>query len=284
MGLILNTNVPSLIAQRNLNRNTLSVNSSYEKLASGYRINRASDDAAGLNISETLRTQIKGNQKAVQNAQDGVNVLQIAEGALGVISENLQRIRELTVQGANDTNSSVERRAIAQEIQSRLNDINRIADTTRGNNINLLNGSKTDYLLQIGANSSLGQNTLDIGDVLANARATALSITTTVSAAGTGALVSNGSCRAFLDQVDAAISEVNSRRSGIGALQNRLQSTIESLSIAVENLQATDSRIRNLDIAEETAKMTRSQILQQSSLGILAQANQAPQLALKLLG
>lgn len=283
MGLILNTNVPSLIAQRHLLKNTLSVNSSYEKLASGYRINRASDDAAGLNISETLQTQIRGNQKAVHNAMDGVNILQIAEGALSVVSENLQRIRELTIQAANDTNSSTERRAIGEEIQSRLDDITRIADTTRGNNINLLDGSKTDYLLQIGANSNLNQNTLDIGDVLSSARATALSISTTVTATGTGALASNGSCRAFLDQIDAALSKVFSRRSKLGALQNRLQSTIESLSIAIENLQTTNSRIRNLDIAAETASLTRNQILQQSSIGILAQANQAPTLSLKLL-
>lgn len=284
MSLILNTNVSSLVSQRNLRNVTVNLQSSFEKLSSGLRINRAADDAAGLQITETLKTQIRGNQKAVQNAQDGVNILQIAEGALGVISENLQRIRELTIQAANDTNSSVERRAIAQEVQSRLDDVDRIAETTRSNNINLLDGSKTDYLLQIGANSSLGQNTLDIGDVLQKCTATALSITTTVSAGASGAYENNSTSRSFLDEIDRAISSVNTRRSGIGALQNRLQSTIESLSIAVENLQSTNSRIRDLDIASENAIMVKNQILQQASLGILAQANQSPQLALKLLG
>ena len=286
MGLILNTNVPSLIAQRNLLNNSRSVHSSFEKLSSGLRINRAADDAAGLNISETLKTQIKGNQKAVANAQDGVNILQIAEGALSVIGDNLQRIRELTVQAANDTNSSTERRAIVLEVQSRIEDINRIAESTRSNNLNLLDGSKSTYLLQIGANSDIDQNTLDIGSVLARSRASALGITSTaisISADTGGIYESNTSARNFLDMVDTALGSVFTRRSEIGALQNRLQSTIESLSIAVENLQSTNSRIRDLDIASESAILTRNQILQQSALSVLSQANQVPTMALQLL-
>jgi len=285
MGLILNTNVPSLIAQRNLLNNSRAVQSSFEKLSSGLRINRAADDAAGLNISETLKTQIRGNQKAVANAQDGVNILQIAEGALSVIGENLQRIRELTVQAANDTNSSVERRAIVLEVQSRLDDIDRIAESTRSNNLNLLDGSQTTYLLQIGANSDPDQNTLDIGTVLARSSASALGITngTIVSATAGGIYGSNTNARAFLDLVDTALENLFTRRSEIGALQNRLQSTIESLSIAVENLQSTNSRIRDLDIASESAILTRNQILQQSALSVLSQANQGPTLALQLL-
>jgi len=285
MGLILNTNVPSLVAQRNLLNNSRAVQSSFEKLSSGLRINRAADDAAGLNISETLKTQIRGNQKAVANAQDGVNILQIAEGALSVIGENLQRIRELTVQAANDTNSSVERRAIVLEVQSRLDDIDRIAESTRSNNLNLLDGSQTTYLLQIGANSDPDQNTLDIGTVLARSSASALGITngTIVSATAGGIYGSNTNARAFLDLVDTALESLFTRRSEIGALQNRLQSTIESLSIAVENLQSTNSRIRDLDIASESAILTRNQILQQSALSVLSQANQGPTLALQLL-
>jgi flagellin len=285
MGLILNTNVPSLVAQRNLLNNSRAVQSSFEKLSSGLRINRAADDAAGLNISETLKTQIRGNQKAVANAQDGVNILQIAEGALSVIGENLQRIRELTVQAANDTNSSVERRAIVLEVQSRLDDIDRIAESTRSNNLNLLDGSQTTYLLQIGANSDPDQNTLDIGTVLARSSASALGITngTIVSATAGGIYGSNTNARAFLDLVDTALENLFTRRSEIGALQNRLQSTIESLSIAVENLQSTNSRIRDLDIASESAILTRNQILQQSALSVLSQANQGPTLALQLL-
>jgi flagellin len=286
MALVINTNTASLISQRNLTSNTLNVQKSFERLASGYRINRAADDAAGLSISETLRTQIRGSKKAVDNAQDGVNILQIAEGSLSVIGENLQRIRELTIQAANDTNSSVERRAIVLEVQSRLDDIDRIANTTRGSNINLLDGSQTTYLLQIGANSGILENTLDIANVLSNSRSSALGITSTVItiSAGVGGIYeSNTSARNFLDLVDSAISNVSSRRSQVGAMQNRLQSTIESISIAIENLQTTESRIRNLDIASESAILIRNQILQQSSLNVLSQANQAPTLALQLL-
>jgi len=283
MGLILNTNVSSLIAQRNLLKNTSLVQSSLEKLSSGYRINRAADDAAGLSISENLKSQIRGTQKAVSNAQDGINVLQIAEGALSVITENLQRIRELAVQGANDTNSTVERKAIAQEVKSRIDDINRIASTTRSSNITLLDGSKTIYNLQIGANYNASDNVLDISDALQNSKCTALGVTQTITVGTGGAFSSHTSIRTFLQQIDTAITAVATRRSMLGAIQNRLNSTIESLSIAVENMQTSESRIRNLDIASESAILTRNQILQQSALGVLAQANQAPNLALKLL-
>ena len=283
MALILNTNVPSLVAQRNLLKNSLAVKSSFEKLASGLRINRASDDAAGLSISETLQTQIRGNQKAAANAQDGVNLLQIAEGALSVISENLQRIRELTVQAANDTNSTTERTAIKLEVQARIDDINRIAASTRGSNINLLDGSKSSYILQIGANSNTAQNTLDIGVVLQSTFATSLGLTATVTLGTGGAFESNGSCRSFLDDIDTALQNVFNRRAQLGALQNRLESTISSLSISIENLKSTNSRIRDLDIASESAILVKNQILQQSALSVLAQTNQTPTLALQLL-
>ncbi|MEW5971842.1 MAG: flagellin [Pseudomonadota bacterium] len=283
MGLVLRTNVSSLVAQRNLTNNTNAVRSSFEKLSSGLRINRAADDAAGLSISETLKTQIRGNQKAVANAQDGVNILQIAEGSLGVISENLQRIRELTVQAANDTNSTTERTAIKLEVQSRIDDINRIARSTRSSNIYLLDGSRSTYFLQVGANSTATQNTIDIANVLATATAGALSITNTVTAGVGGVFENNTSCRNFLDDLDTALQRVNDRRAQLGALQNRLESTIESLNIAIENLKSTNSRIRDLDIASESAVMTQNQILQQSALSVLAQANQTPTLALQLL-
>ena len=283
MGLILNTNVASLVAQRNLSKNTSTVQASLEKLASGYRINRAADDSAGLSISETLQSQIRGTQKAVSNAQDGINTLQIAEGALSVITNNLQRIRELTVQGANDTNSTVERKAIALEIKARIDDIDRIARTTRSSNVFLLDGSKTEYNLQIGANQAAASNVLDISPALQNSTCVSLGITQSITVAAGGAFVSNATIRAFLNQIDTAITAVATRRSKLGALQNRLNSTIESLSIAIENMQTSDSRIRNLDIAAESANLTRNQILQQSALSVLAQANQAPNLALKLL-
>jgi len=283
MGLILNTNVPSLIAQRNLLHNTNAVQTSLERLSSGLKINRAADDSAGLSISENLKAQIRGTQKAISNAQDGINTLQIAEGALGVITENLQRIRELAVQGANDTNSTVERKAIALEVKARIDDIDRIAQTTRSSNVNLLDGSKSVYNMQIGANYDLTNNVLDISDALKDSKCTALGINQTITVGTGGAFSSHTAIRTFLQQIDTAITAVATRRSQLGAFQNRLNSTIESLSIAVENMQTSESRIRNLDIASESAILTRNQILQQSALGVLAQANQAPNLALKLL-
>ena len=283
MGLVINTNIASLIAQRNLQHNTTSVQKSLERLSSGLKINRAADDSAGLSISENMKAQISGTQKAISNAQDGINTLQIAEGALGVITDNLQRIRELAVQGANDTNSTTERKAIALEIKARVDDIDRIALTTRSSNVFLLDGSKTKYSLQIGANQDAATNVLDISPALKNSTCVSLGITQSITVAAGGAFVSNATIRAFLNQIDTAITSVATRRSKLGAFQNRLNSTIESLSIAVENMQTSESRIRNLDIAVESANLTRNQILQQSALSVLAQANQSPNLALKLL-
>ena len=286
MALVINTNVSSLIAQRNLQSNTQNLNKSLERLASGYRINRAADDAAGLSISETLRTQIRGTKQAIDNTQDGINILQIGEGAYVTISDNLQRIRELTIQAANDTNSSIERSAIALEVSERLKDINRIAATTRGSNVKLLDGSMSIFNLQIGANASAETNALNIGSVFQTSTCTALGISQSIDAsinASTGVYQSGDACRAFLNDIDAAITAVSERRSMLGALQNRLESTVENLSISVENLMTTESRIRNLDIAEESANLTKQQILQQASLNVLTQANQAPTLALKLL-
>lgn len=283
MGLVINTNIPSLIAQRNLSQNTQNLNKSLERLASGYKINRAVDDAAGLSISESLRGQIRGTEKAIGNTQDGVNILQIAEGALSVIGENLQRIRELTVQAANDTNSTNERNAIKAEVKARIDDIDRIAQTTKGNNVYLLNGLSTQFTLQIGANSTAATNTLNLGPIFQKSTASALFSTGTMTADVSAAYVSGGSCRNFLADIDRAINNVFSRRSTLGAYQNRLESTVQSLSITVENLRASESRIRNVDIASETATLTKNQILQQASTSILAQANQTPALAMQLL-
>ena len=284
MGLVVNTNLPSLIAQRNLLQNSSKVNKSMEKLSSGLRINRASDDAAGLSISETLRTQIRGNKQAIANAQDGINILQVAEGGLSVVAENLQRIRELTVQAANDTNATNERTAIAQEVNQRMEDINRIATTLKFNTVTLLDGSAANFTLQIGANEVASENTLVIGDALLTSTITALSLSFGLVTVSTGGYFQSGStARNFLATVSDAITELQSIRGLIGAYQNRLESTTESLSIAMENITATESQIRDLDIAEETANMTKNQILQQAALGVLAQANQAPTLALSLL-
>lgn len=283
MGLVINTNIPSLIAQRNLSQNTQNLNKSLERLASGYKINRAVDDAAGLSISESLRGQIRGTEKAIGNTQDGINILQIAEGALSVMGENLQRIRELTVQAANDTNSTNERNAIKSEVQARLEDINRIAKTTKGNNVFLLNGSSANFTLQIGANSEASTNTINLGSIFQNSTVGSILAPGTITAIASNAYVDGTSCRQFLDTIDDAIDNVFSRRSTLGAYQNRLESTVQSLSITVENLRSSESRIRNVDIASETANLTKNQILQQASTSILAQANQTPALAMQLL-
>jgi len=287
VSIVVNTNVASLIAQRNLSSNTTSLSKSIERLSSGYRINRAADDAAGLSISENLRGTIRGNKQAINNIQDGINMLQIAEGGLAVINENIQRIRELAVQAANDTNSSVERDAILSEVTARLSDIDRIAKSSKFNNISLLDGT-ANATLQVGAGSELSTNTIEIENSVL-ARATVSCIGTTASANGltltaTGATWSSNGIRLYLDVLDAALSDVASRRSNIGAYQNRLESALNNLEVATENVQAAESRIRDLDVAKETSNMTKYQILQQASASVLSQANNLPSVALKLLG
>ena len=284
MALVVNTNIAAMTAQRNLTNNSAGVNKSFERLSSGLRINRASDDAAGLSISETLRTQTRGLYMAINNAQDGINLLEVAEGGLSVITENLQRIRELTVQAANDTNGSNERIAIAREVNQRMEDITRIANSLKFNTIELLTGNSSNATLQIGANSDAATNTLTVGNVLMTATSTALGLSFGLVTNSTGGYYeSGGSCRTFLDDIDTALERLFSRRSLIGAYQNRLDSVVESLSIQRENISASESRIRDLDVAQETASLTKYQILQQASTSVLTQAIQAPQLALNLL-
>ena len=279
MSLTVNNNIASLIAQRNLNKNTVSLTKSIEKLSSGYRINRAADDAAGLSISESLRGQIRGNARATSNVQDGISMLQIAEGGLTVINENLQRMRELCIQAANDTNGSTERTAILSEITARIDDITRIAKSTKFNNIFLLDGTTASSTLQVGANSTASTNTISIASVLTDSQASTIGVTIAIAGgAWTSALI-----RSYIGVLDTAITSITSRRSSVGALQGRLESTLENLAIMNENVQASESRIRDLDIAKETAGMVKSQILQQASATVLSQANQIPQLALSLM-
>jgi len=287
MATVINTNIASLIAQRNLAKNTNSLTKSIERLSSGFRINRASDDAAGLAISENLKGQISGNTQAINNVQDGINMLQIAESGLSVVNENIQRIRELCVQAANDTNSSVERGAIMSEINARLADINRISKATEFNNIHLLDGQSKSVVLQIGAGSTLSTNTIDIASVLQKASTSANSLnianlgsaTAVTSSTWTGSVI-----RDYLDQLDDALSLVAKRRSNVGAYTNRLESALSNLYSLNENLQSAASRIKDVDVATETSNLTKYQILQQASASVLSQANTLPQIALKLLG
>lgn len=288
MPLVVNTNIASLIAQRNLSINTTNLTKNLEKLSSGYRINRAADDAAGLTISETLRSQIRGIRAALQNAQDGISILQITEGTLSVVQDNLQRVRELTVQAANDTNSDTQRDAIESEIKARLLDNERIVQAAQFNGIKLLDGTASNAMLQIGPNSDISENTLDISSALAAADVEALELLMSANNTGWTSIgsidfVDGTNARQFIADLDVAISNVSARRSLIGALQNQLDSAIQNLSLGAENFTASESRIRDLDLAAETANLTRNQILQQASASILSQANQAPSLVLRLL-
>lgn len=282
MGLTINTNIASLIAQYNLDRNAKNLNVTTERMASGLKINHASDDAAGLSISETLRTQIRGVQKATENSQDGVSLLQIAEGSLSVMIENLQRIREMTVQAANDTNSSVEREAIRLEVATRVDDMKTTKASTNFNKITLLDGSVTSYLLRVGPNSDVATNTLDISGALKNTTADFLSTKSTAGALSI-AFTDGTGARSFLADIDAALKDILEQRATLGALQNRIESIIQNLQISKENLTSTESRIRNVDLAQITSEYSKNQILREASINVLSQANSMPTIAIDLL-
>jgi len=285
MGIVVNTNVNSILVQRSLGTSTTEIGKSLQRLSTGSRINKAADDAAGLTISESLRSQARGSQVASQNAQAGVNLLQTAEGDLGIIQDNLQRIRDLAVQAANDTNGSSERTAIESEVQQRLDEITRLSTASKFNTIGLLDGSASTLSLQIGANSDADTNAINVStgtvNPLANAAASAGGLDIEITAGTTFATASAAS--AYIDTIDTAISDVSERRSTIGSIQNRLDSAIQSLSIKYENMSASESRIRDVDVSKEAAALTKNQILQQASAQLLAQANQAPQVALSLI-
>jgi flagellin len=280
MPLVINSNIASLNAQRSLSRNNSELGKSMERLASGYRINRSGDDAAGLALSEKLRAQIRSSQKALDNVQDGINVLNIADGAMQGIADSLQRMRELAVQAANDTYSTSQRSAMKAELDQLASGINQISDATQFNGVFLLNGSApaSSMRLQIGANSTSGVDTLDVGgqSVFNDIDATALAVNALFVDTGTNALTS-------ITALDTAITTLNTRRGNIGALSNRLETTVNNLSSIIENTAASESRIRNVDVASESSRMVRYQILQEASAAMLSQANLMPQLALRLL-
>jgi len=286
MGIVVNTNVSSIVVQRSLSNASQSISKSLERLSTGYRINRAADDAAGLTISQALESQARGASQAQQNAQTGVNLLQTAEGDLGIIQDNLQRIRDLAVQAANGTNGTSERNAIKSEVQQRINEVTRIANSSSFNKIKLLNGGNTTISLQIGANfdaAAISLNSLTIGSPLQRADATSLGLNGTATGYLGSFFASSIKASSYVSLIDSAIATVSDRRSTIGSLQNRLDSAIQSLAIKSENMQASVSRIRDVDVAREAASLTKSQILQQASASLLAQANQAPGIALSLI-
>jgi flagellin len=265
----------ALNANRQLGVSNSSLAKSTEKLSSGYRINRAGDDAAGLSISEKMRGQIRGLNQASTNAQDGVSLIQTAEGALNEVHSVLQRMRELTVQAANDTNVSVDREAIAKEQKALTDEITRIGTQTQFNTMNLLTGSFASKNLQVGANE--GQN-IEISISAMTAGASGLNV-----ASAESNMATYSDATAFLSRVDAAIKSVSDQRSSLGAIQNRLEHTIANADNTAENLQAAESRIRDVDMADEMVKYSKSSILQQAGQSMLAQANQSTQGVLSLL-
>lgn len=278
MSLTVNTNVSALNAYRNLSGTQGSLGSSLEKLSSGFRINRAADDAAGLAISEGMRSQIGGMKQAVRNAQDGISLVQTAEGALQEVHSILQRMRDLSVQGANDTNNTAARSNIATEMGQLTEELDRIAKSTEFNGTKLLTGmtSATALNFQVGAAGNTDSRIkVDLSEANVSSVATAVSGLS---------VASHASAQAAISAIDAQISNVSTARANLGAYQNRFDHTIKNLNVAVENLSASESRIRDTDMAQEMMNFTRSQILSQAGTAMLAQANQVPQGVLRLLG
>lgn len=273
MGLRINQNITALNAHRNLVTTDNALSKSLERLSSGLRINRAADDAAGLAISEKMRSQIKGLAQAIRNAQDGISLIQTAEGALNETHSILQRMRQLAIQAANDTLTDADRNQIQQEIDQLIEEINRIGNTTQFNTKVLLSGdfASTPLTFHIGANQDQ-VIALTLGDM----RATALTIDAIDVTTQTGA-------EAAIASLDVAINAVSTERSKLGAYQNRLEHTIANLGVAQENLTAAESRIRDVDMAAEMMEFTRAQILLQAGTAMLAQANTLPQAVLQLL-
>ncbi|CAI3796169.1 MULTISPECIES: flagellin N-terminal helical domain-containing protein [Rheinheimera] len=274
MALFVNTNVSALNAQRQLINSGKTLDTSFQRLSSGFRINSAADDAAGLQISNRLTAQIQGLDQAIRNANDGISLSQVAEGAMDEITNALQRIRVLSVQSQNGINSSADRVALQKEVSALKTEISRIATTTQFGGVKLLDGKYSSTFL-VGANA--GQTiSVNISRTGGGYGASGLGI------AGLSISSLAGASRA-LAQIDSAINVIDSKRADLGAIQNRFQSTIRNLSNIVENISAARSRIKDTDFAKETAELTRAQILQQASTTILSQANQRPQSALSLL-
>jgi flagellin len=273
MALSINQNITAVNAYRNLSNTQNDQAKSLEKLSSGFRINRAADDAAGLAISEGLRSQVGGYKVAARNAQDGISVVQTAEGALTEVHAILQRVRDLTVQGANDSNNAKARTNIETEIGSLGAELTRITDSTNFNGTKLLDGSKASLSFQVGAE----------GDANSTITVTLDNVKSTVSTIAALKVTDNATAKTSIEAVDTAIEAISTTRAGLGAMQNRLEHTIKNVNVAVENLSASESRIRDTDMASEMVNFTRTQILSQAGTAMLAQAKSIPQGVLSLL-
>ncbi len=276
--MVVQHNMAAANTNRQLGITTGHIGKSTEKLSSGYKINRAGDDAAGLSISEKMRGQIRGLERASTNAQDGISLIQTAEGALAETHSILQRMRELTVQASNDTNVTADRQAIAEEVRALTKEIDRIAAQTEFNTMKLLSGGISNKVLQVGANS----NQLITFSISAMTTAN-LSVTSTATANVISGASAGTTITPVVSIVNTAITKVSTQRSKLGALQNRLEHTITNADNTAENLQAAESRIRDVDMAKEMVQYSKNNILQQAAQSMLAQANQSTQGVLSLL-
>jgi flagellin len=276
MGLRINTNVASLNAQRNLGVTRVATDKTLEKLSSGQRINRAGDDAAGLAISENLKAQIRGLSQAKRNAQDGISLVQIAEGGLSEVSSLLIRLRELAVQAASDTIGPTERKFLNVEFEQLSSEIDRIATSTEYNRVPLLNGTGAVFDIQIGTRNDPISDRLTFDASSADINIAALGL-------NLASVADKISAQNSLSAIDQAIISVSGIRADFGALQNRLQSTINNIDVSVENLSSANSRVRDTDVAEATAELTKNNILIRAGTSVLAQANQTPVTVLKLI-
>jgi flagellin len=294
MASIINTNLVSLNAQRNLSTSQSSLSTTMQRLSSGLRVNSAKDDAAGLAIAERMNAQVRGMNVAMRNANDGISMAQTAEGALGKIGDSLQRMRELAVQAANDTNGSTDRGSLDKEFQQLAQEIARIVGSTSFNGRPLLNSS-SPTVFQVGANTG-ADNQITISAVdLAGSAPGGLDINTSTTPpslnGSLGSLLGSGStpagtagdARLSMAAIDTALDEINNTRATFGAAQNRFEAVISNLQVAAENTSAARSRIMDADFAAETANLSRTQILQQAGTAMVAQANQLPQSVLKLI-
>ncbi|MGY0554829.1 flagellin N-terminal helical domain-containing protein [Vreelandella sp. 2A-K22] len=288
---VINTNITALIGQNNLSNSQSMLAKAQERLSSGLRINSASDDAAGQAIANKMTAQIKGMDQASRNASDGISLVQTMEGGLDQVNDNLQRIRELAVQGANDTNTADDRAAIETEINERLAEIDRVADSNNFNGTNLLNSGGVSLSIQVGSNTE-AEDVIEVATVDATVAGLALAsgnsaITGSTFDSTAVSAASGGAAQAFqnlIDSVDTATSALDTNRATLGATLNRFDSVIDNLATTSTNLTEARSRIEDADYAVEVSNMTRANILQQAGTSMLAQANQTPQSVLSLLG
>ena len=304
MALYINSNISSMISQRYLTKNTEGLSTSLERLSSGSKINHAGDDAAGLALSESLQSQVRGTDQAIDNIQDGINMLQIAEGGLEIITDNLQRIRELCIQAANEIYDENSKQAILNEIDQRLKIINTTAATTNFNGKKLLDGSVASLFVQIGPNGDVAStdpnvptkylNAIDVAPALTEATSDALGIDMQITALGKAQAAGGNfidattwttqNVRDYINSLDEALTKIANDRSVMGAFMNAMDSAAANLTSTNISLESARSSIQDSDVATLSADMVRYQILQQTSTSVLAQANQMPALALTLLG